>query len=133
MVNRAAVEVIGLNRLRKSMRAAGMEMGQLKALNREAAAAVAPTAKAMTPIGPGVRGHIQSSVRVGATQSAGVLRAGTGRAGRFPYGGPLHWGWPARNIKAQPWLMQAAQANEGRWTDIYQKGVEGILDQINGA
>lgn len=124
------VEVIGLSRLRATMRAAGMDMSLLKNLNREAAAAVAPVARARTPIGPPAGGHIASTVRVGATQNAGIIRAGNAR---FPYGGPLHWGWPARGIRAQPWLMQAAQANEGRWTDIYQKGVEGILDQINGA
>lgn len=128
----AAIEVVGLTRLRSTMRKAGMDLGRLKTLNREAAEAVAPTARATAPSGPPAGGHIASTVRVGATANAGVLRAGTGLRGRFPYGGPLHWGWPARNIKAQPWLAQAAQATEGRWTDIYQEGVEGILDEIEG-
>lgn len=128
----AAIEVVGLTRLRTTMRKAGMDLGQLKGLNRAAAEAVAPTARATAPVGPAAGGHIRSSVRVGATASAGVLRAGTGLRGRFPYGGPLHWGWPARGIKAQPWLAQAAQATEGRWTEVYQEGVEGILDQIKG-
>lgn len=129
----AAIEVVGLSRLRTTMRKAGLDLGRLKGLNRDAAEAVAPTARATAPVGPAAGGHISSSIRVGATASAGVLRAGTGRNGRFPYGGPLHWGWPARNIKAQPWLAQAAQATEGRWTDVYQKGVESILKDIEGA
>ena len=128
----AAIEVVGLTRLRTTMRKAGMDLGKLKGLNRAAAEAVAPTARATTPVGPAARGHISSSVRVGATASAGVLRAGTGLRGRFPYGGPLHWGWPARGIKAQPWLAEAAQATEGRWTEVYQQGVEDILDDIKG-
>lgn len=129
----AAIEVVGLTRLRTTMRKAGMDLGGIKHLNREAAEAVAPTARATTPIGPSARGHIQSSVRVGATASAGVLRAGTGLNGRFPYGGPLHWGWPKRGIKAQPWLANAAKATEGRWTDVYLEGVEAILKEIEGA
>ena len=128
----AAIEVVGLTRLRTTMRKAGMDLGKLKGLNRAAAEAVAHTARATTPVGPAAGGHISSSVRVGATANAGVLRAGTGLRGRFPYGGPLHWGWPARGIKAQPWLAQAAQATEGRWTEVYQQGVEDILDDIKG-
>ena len=129
----AAIEVIGLNRLIKTMKAAGADVGELKALNRAAAAAVAPTARATTPVGPPAGGHISSTVRIGATARAGIIRAGTGLGGRFPYGGPLHWGWPARGIRAQPWLQNAAQATEGGWTDLYKQGVEGILDQIKGA
>ena len=129
----AAIEVIGLARLRTSMKRAGLDLNDLKSLNRQAAEAVAPTARSMTPVGPDVKGHIVSSVRVGATASAGVLRAGTGRGGRFPYGGPLHWGWPSRGIKAQPWLANAAKATEGRWTDVYQNGDEDIIGKIEGA
>lgn len=128
----SAVEVIGLPRLRRTIKEAGGDLGELKQLNRDAAQAVLPTARASTPIGPGQRGHLVSTLRVSASASAGTIKAGTGHTGRFPYAGVVHYGTPDGK-RADPWLLNAAHATEGKWTDVYLRGIESIIDNIEGA
>ena len=50
----------------------------------------------------------------------------------MPYAGPIHWGWPARNIKAQPFVVEAAQATEAEWVAMYEAEVDRILERVEG-
>lgn len=125
-MSRPAVEVVGLARLARTMKRAGAEITELKDLNRQAAEAVAPTARSSAPV---VAGRLVSTVRVGATQRAGIVRAGRASV---PYAGPIHYGWPARNITAQPFIADAAQQTEPAWTEIYLAGIKKIIGKIEG-
>lgn len=121
------LQVRGLRELQKSLKAVGEDLGDLKALNGKAAQIVADAA------GPGTprkSGRLASSVRVGATARAGIVRAGKASV---PYAGVIHWGWARRGIKAQPWLADAAASSESRWTDAYLHGVEELLEKVQGA
>lgn len=124
------IEVAGLARLKRTMRQAGADIGQLKDLNRRAASTAAPAVRAATPVGPAKSGHLHTTVRVGATGKAGVIRVGNKSK---PYAGPIHWGWPKRNIRPNPWAAEAARSTEGAWTEVYVQGIEQILSQIEGA
>ena len=50
----------------------------------------------------------------------------------MPYAGPIHWGWPAHHIEAQPFLSDAAKATEPQWRSEYMKAVEDALAQVRG-
>jgi hypothetical protein len=50
-----------------------------------------------------------------------------------PYAGPIHWGWPARHIKAQPWLADTAASTQSTWEGTYLSALEHIIDSIEGA
>lgn len=128
-----SVRIEGLNRLARTLKAAGGDLSDLRKLNAAVAGVVTPAAIAGTPVGPADRGHIRSTVRVGVTPRAVTLRAGTGAAGAYPYGGPLHWGWPARHIRSRPWLSEAAQSTEGAWLGVYERGLQAVLDKVSGA
>jgi hypothetical protein len=39
------------------------------------------------------------------------------------------WGWPKRNIGAQPWLTEAAQDTEPTWTGIYEEDTQKLIDR----
>ena len=121
-----AVEVVGGARLRRTLRRAGVDVKRLTALNREAAETVLPTA---TSTAPRASGRLATTGRTGATTRAGLIRFGSKR---LPYAGPIHYGWPARNIAPQPWATEAAQRTEGAWTDVYQQGIESLLASIQG-
>lgn len=121
------LQVRGLRELQKALKVAGDDLGELKALNGRAAQIVADAAG---PHAPRKSGRLSASVRVGATNRAGIVRAGKGSV---PYAGVIHWGWSRRGIKAQPWLADAAASSEGRWTDAYKAGVEEILDKVRGS
>lgn len=122
----AVVRVEGLNRLRSTMRKASLDMTQLRDLNRGAASRVAGVARGTAPRRSG---RLAASVRASASQRAGTVRAGRKS---IPYAGVIHWGWPKRNIKAQPWLVDAAKASEPAWIEDYLRGVEKMLDQVEG-
>lgn len=123
------LKVEGAARLRRTLKDAGADMKDLKAANKRAAQTVMNAAKALSPVGPDAGGHIKSTGRVGATTRAGIVRFGNKAK---PYGGPIHWGWPARGIDPQPWITTAAQTTESTWVDMYYRDLEKVLDQIKG-
>lgn len=129
MADMIGVKLQGAKKLRSTLKAAGLDMKDLSALNRQAAQTVLPVAKSLAPTGSPVNGHIKTTIRVGATQKAGVIRAGTNTR---PYAGPIHWGWPARNITAQPWIADAAKQTEGRWVDIYWRDLIKTINKVKG-
>ena len=124
------IRVEGAKKLRRTLKAAGVDMKDLAKLNKQAASIVAARAKQMAPVGSPKNGHIKSTIRAGATQKAGIVRVGNVRR---PYGGAIHWGWPARNIEAQPWVADAAKATEPQWVDNYFDGLMKTIRSVEGA
>lgn len=110
------------------MAKAGVDLTELKATNAKVAGIVATRGRGEAPIGP--TGRLAGSVRPGATKTMAVVRAGYARV---PYAGPIHWGWPKRNIEAQPFLSEAATGTEGTWSDVYMTFMDRVINQIEGA
>lgn len=125
-----ALRIDGGARLRRTLKSAGVDLADLRDLNRQVGNVIRPTATSNAPVGPDAGGHISSTIRVTATNRTAFIRVGNKR---FPYAGPLHWGWFKRGIKPNPWLSQAAQSTEPRWQEIYWRGLNSILDNIQGA
>lgn len=124
------VKVEGAKRLRKTLKAAGLDMKDLTKLNKEAANIVVPVAKALAPVGSPENGHIRTTIRAGATQKAGIIRAGNSK---MPYGGPIHFGWSTRGIEPQPWISLAAKQTEPVWVDNYFDGLMKVINSVQGA
>ncbi|QXG07723.1 hypothetical protein [Curtobacterium phage Penoan] len=128
-VTHEAVQVDGLRRLRAALKRAGVSLDDLKQAHRDAGAIVKREAVVESPISARDTRHIRDTIRVGATKTAAVIRAGNAR---LPYGNPIHWGWYARHIKPQPWISTSAQVTEPTWTEVYWSQVEGLLDTLEG-
>jgi hypothetical protein len=126
MAKGALVEVEGAARLRRTLRAAGSDLEDLKAAHRSASQIVADAAADAAPVRSGL---LRDTVRASGTKTAGIVRAGFARV---PYAGPIHWGWPARGIRANPFISDAARATEGRWLGEYQSHVDALLADIRG-
>ena len=122
----AYVEIEGGRRLRSTLKKAGVDMKKMTAINRRAASVVAAAAG---PAAPQLTGLLSASVRPGATQRAGIVRAGKKA---IPYAGPIHWGWPARGIRAQPFISDAAVATEESWVPLYEKHMRDIIKEVKG-
>lgn len=120
------VRVEGAARLRRTLRAAGEDLTALKDANRAAADIAARGGQALAPVRSG---HIRGTVRAGGTVAAGVVRAGRKSV---PYAGPIHWGWPKRGIKPQPFLSLGAQATEPTWLPLFEVHVKTAIQQIKG-
>jgi hypothetical protein len=52
---------------------------------------------------------------------------------RLRYAAVQHWGWPKRNIAAQPWAADAAARTQDRWENTYLSALEKIIATIEGA
>ena len=88
------LQLKGAAQLAKGLRQAGADLKDLRDINEQAAQIVAPAAKALAPQRSG---RLAKSIRAGATQKAGVVRAGNN--GKVKYAGVINYGWPKHNIK----------------------------------
>lgn len=123
---RPQVEVKGAKELRKQLKAAGDDLADLKATHKKIAQIVEFDALQLAPV---VTGGLVGSIRASGTQTAAIVRAGRSTV---PYAGPIHWGWPARNITAQPFLVDAQEAKYEDWMGEYTQMVDKALDKIAG-
>ena len=133
MAKRSAtiIELKGAARLRKTLKEAGSDLNDLKTANRNAADTVVSAAKPATPYKDG---YLQASVRATATKREGRIRAGNNRTSKtgVPYANPIHWGWPSRKIKANPWLLQAARKTEPQWLIAYKAALAAAVKKVTG-
>lgn len=131
------VQVHGGQRLTRTLRKAGHDVKQLTRINKQAAGVVTVAAKARAPHGIKTRksrkryrpGKLSRSIRAGATTKAGVIRAGSTRV---PYANAIHWGWPRRNIKPNPFISEAAQATEAVWIKQYEAHMNKVVRSVKG-
>jgi hypothetical protein len=126
MARSAAIEIEGARQLRASMKAAGIDLGDLAAAHAQVSGYVASRAKT---VAPHRSGSLAATVRGNKAKTAAVVRAGSAAV---PYAGPIHWGWPARHIAAHPFLTAVAAETEPTWTEIYFRAVNQIVDRIHG-
>jgi hypothetical protein len=127
---RPAIGVDGLNSLKRSLKAAGVELQDLKDAHAAVAATVVRAAR-FTPKNPArSTGALAASVRGAGQAGAAVVRAG--RAS-LPYTQPTHWGWPSRHVTAQPFVWDAIANTQEQWLGEYERALRQIINDIEGA
>lgn len=127
----SGLKIEGGRNLRRTLRQAGSDLQELKDANARAAGIVSGKAQSWAPARTG---RLRATVRSSGTKTAGIVRAGNNRKSKsgVPYAGPIHWGWRARGIKANPFLSYSAQATEPTWVRLYENLVNKALEQIKG-
>jgi HK97 gp10 family phage protein len=118
--------VIGAKELRKTMKKAGEDLADLKAVHAKVGELVADVARQLAPKRSG---QLAGTIR--AAKLAGGVSVKVGTAGT-PYANPIHWGWPKRNIEAQPFLSDAATQSEPRWVALYEDELNKIIERVEG-
>ena len=119
------LKITGAREFRRAMKNMGGDLKDLSAINRAAAETVAREAKARAPEGP--TGRLKKSVRPGATTKKGYVRAG---GGAVVYAGPIHFGWPAHNIKPQPFIYDALDERKSEIIDRYEAHIEALVEKV---
>lgn len=122
----ATVRVQGAPRLRRALKQAAGDVDDLKAAHAAVAALVASTAASRAPRRSGA---LAASVRGNRAASRATVAAG---GARLPYAGPIHYGWPARGIDAQPFISDAAQRTEAVWLPLYTRAIDQAVDKVRG-
>ena len=99
---------------------------ELRAEYKEVAKTVSEEAKT-GPVVPIVTGKLAKSIGPIVSQSSIGVKAGTNA--RVRYAGPVHFGWPARNQTAQPFLYAAVNVKEESIESLLEDGINRILAQ----
>lgn len=135
-LGRVHVDPAGARRLRATLKAAGRDVGDLKAAHLQAAELVAARARQTAPVGPAPV-HVRDTIRASGTATAAIIRAGKARV---DYALSVHWGYqhsPDHDgirtvVKANPWIAKAAQDLAPRWMPIYLAALQQIIDSVEG-
>lgn len=122
----AGIRVDGLAPLRRDLKRVAGDLADLKAANARAIDTVIAEAGRNVPRRSGA---LAASLRGSKGANRATVLAG---GARLPYAGPVHWGWPARNIEPQPFVVDAAHDTEPEWLGAYQDEINDALDRVNG-
>lgn len=121
------VRVEGAAQLRRTLKdASGDLIKGMTVTHREVSSLVVAQAR---PGAPRRSGALAASLRPAGTQTKAVVRAGSNAV---PYAGPIHWGWAARNIPANPFVVRVVDTSEQAITDTYLERVDEILSHVKG-
>jgi hypothetical protein len=123
----AAYELQGARQLRKGLRAAGDNLTDLKIVHGQAAGIAAGRARQLAPKRTA---RLAGTIRASGTKTAGIVRVGNNS--KVKYAGPIHWGWPARHIKPNPFASTGATESQPAWLPMYSRYIDAALDKIKG-
>lgn len=126
MPTQAGFRVDGARELRRTLKAAGRDLGDLKEAHGSAGAVILPRVKGKAPRRSG---RLAGNIRASAAATSLTVRAG---GARVPYAGPIHWGWKKRNIKAQPWITEEIRSTQPVLVAVYQAAVGRIIRTVRG-
>jgi len=114
------VKVLGLREVQRSLNQYAGAADDLKEANAKIGQKVAVDAKATAPQRTG---RLAGSIRANRAKSSIQLKAGSSSV---PYAGVIEYGWPARNIEAQPYLRRAAWSNIDYVIQEFEANLEGL-------
>jgi hypothetical protein len=120
------VQVKGVKQLAKDLREFEGGVAELKDANQAVGKIVVAEAQRRAPR---VSGRLARSTK--ATRAPHRVKI-TGGGARVPYAGPIHWGWPARNIRAQPFVTDAAYDTQPQWLDTYRREITRLAAKVKG-
>lgn len=113
------IRVQGLSATVRKLQKAGADSQSMSALMHEIGMIVVRAA-----VPPRVSGTLAGTLRAGKGKTKAVVRAGGAKA---PYAGVIHYGWPARNIRPQPFFTYALQRKRGEAVAKLDQGIGQIL------
>ncbi|WP_395153723.1 HK97 gp10 family phage protein [Ilumatobacter sp.] len=124
-MTKPSIEVEGARQLKRALRQIEGGTSDLKEIHAKAAKIVEDAA---VPLVPRRTGRLAASVRSSGIASGGVVRAGFAKV---PYAGPIHFGWPKRNISPQPFLYDALDQRRGEVIGVYEDNVKKLIKKNN--
>ena len=119
-----SLKIRGLTKFRATLKAAGVNMADMKDANVAAARTVQQRSQA---IGPQRTGALVGSLRT----PRAVSRARVSSS--LVYAPVIHWGWPKRNIRRNRFVMRAAEQTRPVWMDEYEASLQHISNTVKGA
>jgi hypothetical protein len=120
-----AVQIEGVRELSRALGKADADLKtELRLIHKDVAGVVSDEARNLVPVRSGA---LRDSIRPLGTQRVGRVAAGKARV---PYAGPIHFGWPARNISPQPFLVDALQHESTTISVVYEREIRQFIDRV---
>ena len=119
-------QLAGVSTLVTTLHAAAADLDALTDAGNNTARLVGAAAAAAAPRRTGrLAGTVRAAVVAGRVE----ITFGGSRAVYAPV---IHWGWPKRRIRANPFASRAAQRTETQWVEFYATDVQNIVDTVKG-
>lgn len=120
-----AVKIEGLSAVQRDLRNLGRDLdlvkGEFLTTNRKVAEIVIEGSKKFVPV---LSGALAESMRNASTKKSAKVRVGD--RSNVPYAGPIHFGWPARRIKPNPFIYEATDRRKAEVSMIYAERLADI-------
>lgn len=136
---RYGVFVAGGAEMRKALKDSGDNLADLRKAHKEVAKIVKDKARVLVPVSnkpknwrnASPRGSLRKSIRTSATKTSAELKSGWDSVakshGTVPYAGVIEYGWPARKIRAQPFMRLSVSSQLPAIRRIYNDGAAEAL------
>lgn len=140
------VKVEGLAKVRRQLKNLSDDVDyraqEFLPVNKSIADAVAADSLNYVPFRTGA---LSKSIKAAASKTSARVKAGSGISkaqrsvvggygagkGSVPYAGPIHFGWPARFIKPQPFFYDAIDKRRGEIKDRYDDLVKKLIKKYD--
>lgn len=117
------LEIGGLKELQRDLNQLAKDSrDDMKETHQKAGEIVATAAK---PLAPARTGALSATIVSAPTKRQGRVRIGRGQS--VPYAGPIHFGWPARRIKAQPFIYDALDGRRDEVLRAYENRMNQLI------
>ena len=116
------LEIDGLRQVQKAMRSFSDDSrNDMKETHRRAGQIVVDGAARYVPVRSGA---LLASLKSAPTQRQGRVRVGSAAV---PYAGPIHFGWPARQIKPNPFIYEVLDDRRQEVYAIYAQRISELI------
>lgn len=122
VAGRQGVEIIGLKEVLADLQ--HLDRLTKRDIKDTHKAAAEPVKREAMTLVPKRSGTLAATLRTAGVATGGRVRAGLGRV---PHAGPIHFGWPARNIAPQPFLYDALDARQRQVVDVYEERINDMI------
>ena len=125
-----AVKIEGLSKIQRDLRklstdALDLNKEEFLETNKRVAEIIIGESKKYVPV---LSGNLAANIRNASTKKAAKVRAGSVAV---PYAGPIHFGWPSRAIKPNPFFYDAIDGRRDEIKDRYEKLVDDLIKKYD--
>ncbi|MFN7583756.1 MAG: hypothetical protein ACK5P0_00190 [bacterium] len=119
------ITITGVKEVIDTLNKLGKDLESNEELNKELSSTLSQKASAMAPR---LTGALASSVKGNPSAEKAQILAGSAAV---PYAGVQEYGWPEKNINAQPYLRPAVHNNMGYIIEKYNESIQKAIKKYN--
>lgn len=125
-----AIKITGLSKVQRDLRklstdALDLNKSEFLETNKQVAEIIINESKKYVPI---VSGALAAAVKNASTKKSAKVRAGNVAV---PYAGPIHFGYPKRAIKPNPFFYEAIDSRRNEVAQRYTSLVESLIKKYD--